>query len=126
MADINVTPFVDVMLVLLIVFMITAPLMTQGVDVALPEVENVPINDASEPLEVSIKSNGSIYLQARKVGLEALPSRLQAITRVRDKTMILVRADKNVPYGQVMQVMGALQSAGLHNVGLVTQPPNAK
>jgi biopolymer transport protein TolR len=124
MADINVTPFVDVMLVLLIVFMITAPLMTQGVDVALPEVENVPIHDASEPLEVSIKSNGSIYLQARKVGLEALPARLKAVTRVRDKTMILVRADKNVPYGRVMQVMGALQSAGLHNVGLVTQPPN--
>ncbi|MDD9912686.1 MAG: protein TolR [Alphaproteobacteria bacterium] len=123
MHDINVTPFVDVMLVLLVVFMITAPMMTQGVDVSLPEVETNPMSDSAEPLTVSLKANGEIYLEARQVNLGNLPARLKAITKVRDKTMILVRADKRVPYGQVMNVMASLQEAGLVNVGLVTEPP---
>ncbi len=122
MSDINVTPFVDVMLVLLIVFMVTAPMMTQGVDVKLPEEETAPMTQAQEPLQVSIKNDGSLYIQNRNVTLDALPARLKAITALKPDTMIVIRADKRVDYGQVMNLMAALQTAGLVNVGLITQP----
>ena len=123
MSDINVTPFVDVMLVLLVVFMITAPMMTQGVDVSLPEVETAPVSESAEPLQVSVRANGDVYVQSRKVQRKSLAARLKAIKEVRKNQMVLVRADKNVPYGEVMDVMAALQDAGLANVSLVTQPP---
>lgn len=126
MSDINITPFVDVMLVLLVVFMITAPLLTQGVPVSLPEVENQPITDTEEPVQVTIKQNGSVFIQTKEVAMPELVERLQAIKNVRPTVAILLRADTNVPYGKVMQVMGALQMAGLVDVGLVTQPMNAQ
>lgn len=122
MADINVTPFVDVMLVLLIVFMISAPLMTQGVQVSLPETSAAPIQDQNDPIQVTIKRDGSYYLEQRRVDEADLLRRLQAIQKVRPKASIIMRADKNVSYGRVMQVMSALQTAGLTDVGLVTEP----
>ena len=122
--EINITPFVDVMLVLLVVFMITAPLITQGVQINLPEVENTPINEEKEPIQVSIKQNGNIYIQAQKVKKEELLNRLKAIHKARrGKASVLVNADTNVAYGKVMEVMSALQVAGLSDVGLITQPP---
>lgn len=125
MAEINVTPFVDVMLVLLVVFMVTAPLITQGVQVSLPEVQNAAINEQKEPIQVTIKAGGEIYVQSQKVAEGKLVRKLEAIRQVRPGASILLRSDKVVPYGRVMEVMGALQAAGLVDVGLVTQPPGA-
>lgn len=122
-SEINVTPFVDVMLVLLVVFMITAPLITQGVQINLPEVENTQMNEEKEPIALSIKSNGDIFIQAQKVKQSELAGRLKAIAKVRKNAAVLLNADKNVDYGRVMQVMSELQLAGLVDVGLVTAPP---
>lgn len=126
MSDINITPFVDVMLVLLVVFMITAPLLTQGVQVSLPEVENAPITDTEEPVQVTIKQNGVVFIQTQKVEGKELATRLLAIRKVRPNVAILLRADRNVSYGNVMNVMSALQNAGLVDVGLVTQAVGAE
>jgi len=126
MAEINVTPFVDVMLVLLVVFMITAPLITQGVQISLPEVENNPINESKEPIQISIKANGSIYIQSQKVNRMNLVSKLKAIQKARQSTSVLVKADKDVSYGIVMEVMSGLQMSGLVDVGLITQPTKGR
>lgn len=126
MAEINITPFVDVMLVLLVVFMITAPLITQGVSINLPEVDNEPITEQKEPIQITIKATGAIYIQAQKVERSELPSRLKAIREARkDAASILLNADKAVDYGTVMSVMSELQNAGLVDVGLVTAPPKS-
>lgn len=126
MAEINITPFVDVMLVLLVVFMITAPLITQGVSINLPEVDNEPITEQKEPIQITIKATGAIYIQAQKVERSALPSRLKAIRDARkEAASILLNADKAVDYGTVMGVMSELQAAGLVDVGLVTAPPKS-
>lgn len=126
-AEINVTPFVDVILVLLIVFMVTAPLITQGVQVNLPEVNNAPINEPSEPIQVSIKNNGAVYIGEQKVKPGTLAQRLSALRKAKgDEAEILLKADRKVPYGKVMEVMGALQNNGLVDVGLVTQPPKGR
>jgi biopolymer transport protein TolR len=124
--EINVTPFVDVMLVLLIVFMITAPLLTQGVQISLPEVENAPINESKEPIQVSIKNNGALYIQTQQVDEKDLASRLQAIQKARPNASILLRADRGISYGKVMEVMSALQMSGLIDVGLVTHAPGTQ
>ncbi len=124
MAEINITPFVDVMLVLLVVFMVTAPLITQGVSINLPEVDNEPITEQKEPIQISIKTGGAIYIQAQKVKQSDLPERLKAIRGARkEAASILLNADKSVDYGTVMSVMSELQTAGLVDVGLVTAPP---
>ncbi|MAF31214.1 MAG: protein TolR [Pseudomonadota bacterium] len=124
MAEINITPFVDVMLVLLVVFMVTAPLITQGVSINLPEVDNEPITEQKEPIQISIKAGGAIYIQAQKVKRSDLPERLKAIRGARkEAASILLNADKSVDYGTVMSVMSELQTAGLVDVGLVTAPP---
>ncbi|MEC8067021.1 MAG: protein TolR [Pseudomonadota bacterium] len=124
MAEINITPFVDVMLVLLVVFMVTAPLITQGVSINLPEVDNEPITEQKEPIQISIKAGGAIYIQAQKVKQSDLPERLKAIRGARkEAASILLNADKSVDYGTVMSVMSELQTAGLVDVGLVTAPP---
>lgn len=124
--EINVTPFVDVMLVLLIVFMISAPLMTQGVQVSLPETSAAPIQEQEDPIQVTVRRDGSFYLEQRRVEEADLLERLQAIQKVRPKASIILRADKTVSYGRVMQVMSALQTAGLTDVGLVTEPPQSE
>ena len=124
-AEINITPFVDVMLVLLIIFMVSAPLMTQGVQVALPQTQAAPITSTDDPIQVSIKRDGSFFLEQRRVSATELGARLQALQQLRPNAQILLRADKDVPYGRVMQVMSSLQSAGLVDVGLVTEPTPA-
>ncbi len=121
MSEINVTPFVDVMLCLLIIFMVAAPLMTVGVPIDLPDTsaEALP-SEQEEPLTVTLSSDGRIMLQTTEVAREEIIPRLQAIAAERDSPRIFVRADGGIPYEQVMQVMGALNAAGFREIGLVT------
>jgi biopolymer transport protein TolR len=121
MAEINVTPFVDVMLVLLIVFMVTAPLLTVGVTVDLPETASSPLPGQDEPLTVSVSRDGAVFLQDSAIELEELGPRLLAITERRPDTRIFVRGDKVIDYGRVMAVVGAIHSAGFNKVALVTE-----
>jgi biopolymer transport protein TolR len=121
MADINVTPMVDVMLVLLVVFMVTAPLLTVGVKVDLPKTKSGLIRDQVEPLAVTIKATGEIFLQDKEVDLTALVARLIAITGANPDVRIFVRGDKAIEYGRVMEVMGMLNAAGFKKVALITQ-----
>ena len=123
MGEINVTPFVDVMLVLLIVFMVTAPLLTVGVEVDLPKTKAGAINADAAPLVVSIKSDGSLYLQETVVESEALIPRLKAISNANPDVRIFVRGDRAVSYGEVLSVMGRIQSAGFEKVALVAKLP---
>ena len=120
MAEINVTPFVDVMLVLLIVFMVTAPLLTVGVPVDLPKTKAQPLGQDREPLSVSVRKDGNIYLQNTPIEVDQLVSRLEAISKNGYDQRIFVRGDKSVDYGRVMEVMGLLNAAGFTHIGLVT------
>ena len=124
LAEINVTPLVDVMLVLLIVFMVTAPLLSVGVPVDLPKTAAAQLSDRVEPLVVSVDANGGIFLQETAVTLETLAPRLQAVTENKPDTIIYVRGDKGIPYGQVMTVMGAIAAAGYQRVSLVAEFPD--
>ena len=126
MAEINVTPFVDVMLVLLVIFMITAPLLTVGVPIDLPKTESKPLQGQDEPLAVSVDKEGEIWLQETKVDAATLVPRLNAIIGNKPDTRIFVRGDKSVSYGQVLEVMGILNAAGFSRVGLVTERPASK
>ena len=123
MSEINVTPFVDVMLVLLVVFMVTAPLLTVGVKVDLPSVESNVIQGNDEPLTVSINGAGQIYLQEGLILLQELVPKLQAITGENPEARIFVRGDKEINYGLVMEIMSAINSAGFDKVALVTKMP---
>ncbi|MFQ5958153.1 MAG: protein TolR [Alphaproteobacteria bacterium] len=123
MSEINVTPFVDVMLVLLVVFMVTAPLLTVGVPVDLPESNAPEIRGEDEPLAVSIDAAGKIYLQDTEITLEELAPRLGAVTEQKADTRIFVRGDKTIDYGRVMQVMGTLNEAGFTRVALIAERP---
>ncbi len=120
MSEINVTPFVDVMLVLLIIFMVTAPLLAVGVQVDLPKTDAAPLTTSEEPLTVSIDADGLIYLQETEIDLDSLVPRLLAIAENGYEENIYVRADHAVDYGQVMVVMGRINSAGFVRLGLVT------
>ncbi|KRS17760.1 protein TolR [Roseovarius indicus] len=121
MAEINVTPFVDVMLVLLIIFMVAAPLMTVGVPVELPKTAASALpTEQEEPLTVTITPEGTVMLQTTEIATEQLVTRLRAVAAERESTRIFLRADGNVPYSIVMQVMGALNRGGFSNIGLVT------
>jgi biopolymer transport protein TolR len=124
--DINVTPFVDVMLVLLIVFMVAAPMMTSGVTVDLPKTKAASLPGNDEPLNVSIKGDGSIYIQNSQAELEELGSKLQAILGEKTETRIFVRGDTKIDYGQVMQVIGEITGAGFTKVALVTDQNNPR
>ena len=126
MAEINVTPFVDVMLVLLIVFMVTAPLLTAGVPVDLPKTRAQALGQDREPLSVTIRSNGRIYLQNTPVAESDLVPRLTAIAANGYDQRIFVRGDKSVDYGRVMEVMGLLSAAGFTHIGLVTDVARPK
>ena len=121
MSEINVTPFVDVMLVLLIVFMVTAPMVTVGVPVNLPESEADSLPDDKEPLTVSINSKGEVFVQDTKVAFNELVAKLLAISKNRTDTRIYVRGDKNINYGRVMEVMGNLAGSGFTKVPLISQ-----
>jgi biopolymer transport protein TolR len=120
MAEINVTPMVDVMLVLLIIFMVSAPLLTVGVPIDLPQTSANPLNEEKEPLTITVDTKGDVYLQETPVQVEELAPRLIAITNSGYDERIYVRGDRNVNYGQVMKVMGTLSSAGFKRVALVT------
>ncbi len=120
MAEINVTPFVDVMLVLLIVFMVTAPLLTVGVPVDLPKTRAPALGQDREPLSISVKRDGTIYLQKELVAQDTLVARLTAIAANGYDQRIFVRGDTAANYGKVMEVMGILASAGFTHIGLVT------
>jgi len=120
MAEINVTPFVDVMLVLLIVFMVTAPLLTVGVPIDLPETQAKQMEGDSEPITVSINADGKIYLQDAEVDADKLVATLQAIAKNGLNERVFVRGDKSADYGTIMRVMGRLNSAGYKKIGLVT------
>jgi len=123
LSEINVTPLVDVMLVLLIIFMVTAPLMTSGVSVDLPKTDAKPLNTDSEPLTVSINAEGKIYLQSEEVQMPELVAKLQALSQNDNERRIFVRGDKDIAYGLVMQVMGTITQGGFTKVALLAQPP---
>jgi biopolymer transport protein TolR len=122
MAEINVTPLVDVMLVLLIVFMIAAPLLTVGVTVDLPETAAKPIPDQGEPLTVTVGGDGVIYVQETPVDIETLVPRLEAIATAGYDQRIYIRGDQSRSYGEVVRVMGRINAAGFKRIGLVTDP----
>jgi biopolymer transport protein TolR len=121
LAEINVTPMVDVMLVLLIIFMVTAPLMTSGVSVDLPKTNAQPLNSDSEPLTVSIKADGAIFLQDQPVDVSEIVARLQAIAQNNPERRIFVRGDKDLAYGRIMQVMGTITQGGFTKVALLAE-----
>ena len=122
MSEINVTPFVDVMLVLLIIFMVTAPLLTVGVQVDLPESAADSLPDDQEPLTISINSKGEIYIQEHQVSYQKMVPKLLAIAKNRTDTRIYVRGDKNINYGRVLEIMGTLSGAGFSKVALISEP----
>jgi biopolymer transport protein TolR len=131
MSEINVMPYIDVMLVLLVIFMITAPLLTQGVDVELPKAASEPMKaDAREPLVVTVNKKGDYYVnvgeeQERPIDHETLVARVAAVLRNQPGTPVMVRGDKDVNYGKVVTAMALLQKAGAPNVGLVTETPES-
>jgi biopolymer transport protein TolR len=124
MSEINVTPFVDVMLVLLIIFMVTAPMMVQGVDVALPEVTAEPITTEKEPLVVSIDAQNRIFISDFEVPVDFLSQKLATILDTRSDREVYLRADKDIPYGVVVRVMAEIKNAGVDRLGMVTLPPD--
>src|SRR6476661_3548610 len=123
MSEINVTPMVDVMLVLLIIFMVSAPLLTVGVPIDLPQSQAKSLNQDKEPLAISVNEKGQVYLQNEEIPVDDLIPKLQAIAQARGGTeaSLYVRVDKKVDYGTMMKVMGRLSAAGFHKVALVTE-----
>jgi biopolymer transport protein TolR len=123
LSEINVTPFVDVMLVLLIIFMVTAPMMMQGVDVNLPRTTTQPIRTEEERLVVTITAKQQIYLNEYQITLDSLVKKLQAIYQNQPDRAVFLRADRSVPYGFVVEVMAAVRRSGIVRIGMVTEPP---
>ena len=121
MSEINVTPFVDVMLVLLIVFMVTAPLLTVGIKVDLPKVKATALTDIKDPIEITVKLDGQVYIGESNVEVENLIPRLNAITEQNTEARIYIRGDRVVAYGRIMEIMSIINSAGYIKVALITQ-----
>ena len=122
MSEINVTPFVDVMLVLLIIFMVTAPMMMQGVDVNLPQTTAKNIKTKEDPLILSVNSKREVFLENRKVSLNDLEKKVKSIFKYRKEKEVLLKADKDVPYGFVIKVMASVKNAGIEKLGMITEP----
>jgi biopolymer transport protein TolR len=122
MSDINVTPFVDVMLVLLIIFMVTAPMMMQGMDVALPQVTSKPLETKEEHLMITLNKDGLIYINDFQVTLDTLQDKLAKILQGRTNPDVYLKADREVPYGMVAQAMAQIKDAGVEKLGMVTEP----
>ena len=122
MSEINVTPFVDVMLVLLIIFMVTAPLLTVGVQVDLPETSADTLPEESEPLTLTINSKGEVFIQETKIEFSNLIKKILAVSNNRTDTRIYVRGDKTINYGRVLEVMGKLSGSGFTKVALISEP----
>lgn len=127
MSEINVVPYIDVMLVLLVIFMITAPLLSTGIEVELPQAAAKPVDTRdNETLVLTINGKGEYFLDGRKITPAALRERVGKILRLRPQTPVVVRGDRRVPYGEVVEAMSLLQAAGAPSVGLVTEPPPRK
>ena len=122
LSEINVTPFVDVMLVLLIIFMVTAPLLTVGVQVDLPETSADTLPEESEPLTLTINSKGEVFIQETKIEFDNLIKKILAVSNNRTDTRIYVRGDKTINYGRVLEVMGKLSGSGFTKVALISEP----
>ena len=121
-SEINVTPFVDVMLVLLIIFMVTAPLLTVGVQVELPETSADTLPEETEPLTLTINAKGEIFIQETKVEFEKIIPKILAVSNNRTDTRIFVRGDKSINYGRVLEIMGMLSGSGFTKVALISEP----
>ena len=121
-SEINVTPFVDVMLVLLIIFMVTAPLLTVGVQVDLPETSADTLPEENEPLTLTINSKGEVFIQETKIEFKNIIQKILAVSNNRTDTRIYVRGDKTINYGRVLEVMGRLSGAGFSKVALISEP----
>ena len=121
-SEINVTPFVDVMLVLLIIFMVTAPLLTVGIQVDLPETSADTLAEETEPLTLTINAKGEIFIQETKVEYEKIIAKILAVSNNRTDTRIYVRGDKTINYGRVLEIMGMLSGAGFSKVALISEP----
>jgi biopolymer transport protein TolR len=122
MSDINVTPFVDVMLVLLIIFMVTAPMMMQGVDVSLPQTTSEPLVAKKENLIITINTKSQIFINDYQIGLDYLQDKLKKILEGRENKEVYLRADREIPYGFVVRVMAEIKAAGVDKLGMVTEP----
>jgi biopolymer transport protein TolR len=121
-AQINVTPLVDVMLVLLVIFMVTAPIIQQGVSVDLPKIRAAGLNSQEDPLVVGLTKDGTIYLNDNPIALADLRGKLVAIGQASPDRALLLRADRSVPYGDVVGVIAAIKDAGINRLGMVTEP----
>ncbi len=126
MSDINVTPFVDVMLVLLIIFMVTAPMMVQGVNVALPETTSKPLPSTKENLVVTIDKQHQIFINDYQVAIDFLQKKLAKILEGRKSREVYLKADRDIPYGVVVRVMSEMKGAGVEKLGMVTEPLRSK
>ncbi len=126
MSDINVTPFVDVMLVLLIIFMVAAPMMVQGVDVDLPQATTKPLEGSQERLIISIDKDRKVYINDQAINVQFLSEKLSKILENVNTRNVYLRADKEVPYGIVVNVMSKIKNAGVENLGMITLPDNEK
>ena len=122
LSQINVTPFVDVMLVLLIIFMVTAPMLQEGLDVNLPVVTAKALSVEEEPIIITVTEEGNLFINKNKITLTGLDKKLNAIYSRKKEKMVLIRADEKVPYGFVIQAMAEIRKAGIERVGMVTQP----
>jgi len=121
-AEINVTPFVDVMLVLLIIFMVAAPMMQQGIDVDLPETTTQPLRVRGDPLILSVRKDGTYFVGRKEVPVKELAAKLEAVFDARGSKEVFLRADRNAPYGTVVKAMAAVREAGSDQLGIVTEP----
>ncbi len=126
LSEINVTPLVDVMLVLLIIFMVTAPMMTQGIDVQLPETANTGLTVKEDPFVLSIHKGDKIFVDKQELFIDGLRAKLSAIFENRQDKQIYIQADREVPYGFVAEIMGEIKAAGISGIGLVTLPKNSR
>jgi biopolymer transport protein TolR len=126
MSDINVTPFVDVMLVLLIIFMVTAPMMMQGVDVSLPQTTSEPLIAKKENLIITINTKNQIFINDYQIGIDNLQEKLKDILAGRETREVYLRADQEIPYGFVVRVMAEIKGAGVDKLGMVTEPIHQK
>ncbi len=122
-SNINVTPLVDVMLVLLVIFMVTAPILQQGVNINLPKVRSAALTGEEQQLVVAVNRGGQVYLNDTPTSLTELGPKLQAILKLRPDRQVYLRADQNVRYGEVMQVISTVKGAGVERLGMVTEPP---
>ena len=122
LSDINVTPFVDVMLVLLVIFMVTTPMMIEGVEVNLPKTTTKHLDTRDEPLMVTVNNKKEIFLQSYKIELDSLETKIKKIFEARRDKEILLRADRDVPYGFVIKVIATIKRAGIERLGMVTEP----